>query len=340
MIVAGCGALNLDIIYEIESMEPISQAGFPLEAGRECVLDHSQARELLDFLNSSATLIGKSGGGSAANTICALAKMGHRCYFLGTVGEDEEGEFLTNSMTGVDCSLVTRFGKSSMCIIVIDRINNDRALAVVPGDFALDPDHPKIRMLLENTRILHISSLAHEEGPRVQEGLTGTTGENCLVSFDPGEIYAQRGLDDISGILDKTGLLFASDVEFASIFQGKSVMEVLSQKLFGAHAPERPLGDLPFFQQMASPVLAKKSGSKGALLASRNNVIHCPAKKVESVKDNTGAGDAFNAGLLNAISQGKGAEKALKEAVSLAAFSLGFAGRQWIEHLNQKTISH
>ncbi len=340
MMIAGCGALNLDIIFEIEDMEPIVKAGFPLSPGRECVLNHEEAKELLALLDSEASLMGKSGGGSAANTICALTKMGHSCYFIGSVGDDEEGQYLLDAMKGVDCTLVTRFGKSSMCIIVVDRVSNDRALAVVPGDLAIDPEHPKIQMVLQNARILHISSLAQEKGLEVQRGLASSKGPECLLSFDPGEIYAKRGMEKLAGLLDLTGLLFSSDQEFSSIFHGMSVMEVISKKLFGKNAQGKLLKESSFFKKMPAPVLAKKSGSRGALLASKANVIHCPAKKVENVVDNTGAGDAFNAGLIDAISKGMDPQDALKNAVSLAAFSLGFPGRDWIEHLDAIRPTH
>ncbi len=334
MIVTGCGALNLDIIYEIDNLERIRQAGFPLEPGRECTLSHQRAQELLELLEKTATLMGKSGGGSAANTLCALAKMGHRSYFIGTVGDDPEGDFLLDSMKDVDCSLVSQCGRSSICIIVIDGLSNDRAMAVVPGTLKIDFDNPKMETVLKNTRLFHMSSLVQQEGPSLQGRVLELCTKGCLVTFDPGEIYAQKGFEAIKGLLAQTALLFASDVEFQTIFQGKSIMEVLTKKFFGKRIHPKHLISYKFFKDMPPPVIAKKAGAEGALLASTNLIFKCPAQKVEKIVDNTGAGDAFNAGLIDAIFKNKDPKTALEEAVSTAAFSLMFTGRQWIDHLD------
>ena len=340
MIIAGCGALNLDLIFEITDIDIVARLGIGLEPGRECVMDHQDATDLLTVLKKEAKLLAKSGGGSAANTLCALSRMGHRCFFIGTVGEDNEGEFLLDSMKGVDCSLVNRSGKSSLCIVVIDRLSQDRALAVVPGSLAIDPDEPKTSTILENCRLFHLSSLAQEDGPDLQGHLTALCPSSCIVSFDPGEVYAAKGYKKIKKILLRTWLLSASDVEFEQIFGKKSVMEVISKGLFGSKIQETMEIPFDFFKKMPPPILAKKSGARGALLASTTSIYSCPARDVEKIVDNTGAGDAFDAGLIHAIFSNKGPKKALEDAVSVAAFSIMSPGRTWIDHLDEVIIHH
>ena len=340
MIFTGCGALNLDLIYEVEDIDSVRNAGFDLEPGRECVMNHQGAKDLLTLLEKEAKLLSKSGGGSAANTLCALSRMGHRCFFIGTVGEDDEGEFLLDSMKEVDCSLVNRSGKSNLCIVVIDKESKDRALAVVPGSLAIDPDAPKMRTILENSSLFHLSSLAQEEGPELQGQLIALCPSSCIVSFDPGEVYAAQGYETIQEILLRTWLLFVSDVEFEQIFGKKSIMEVISKGLFGSRIQEIKEIPFDFFKKMPPPILAKKSGARGALLASKTSVYSCPAREVEKIVDNTGAGDAFNAGLIHAIFSNKGPKEALEDAVSVAAFSLMFPGREWIDHLDDVIIHH
>ncbi len=339
IIAVGCGALNLDIIYEIDDLKSIQEAGFPLLPGRECVLQHEMAEELLKVLEKSASLLAKSGGGSAANTLCALAKMNHRCYFIGSVGDDSEGDFLLESMAGVDCSLVNRSGRSSMCIIVIDRIKNDRALAVVPGTLEINLENPKLETVLKNSHVLHMSSLVQDKGPALQAQLAALCSQECMISFDPGEVYASKGFKAINEILERTSLLFASDLEFKTMFGNRSVMEVITKRLFGSKAWNGQVKPHPFFQEMIPPVLALKSGSKGALLASKTTVIKCPARSVDNIVDNTGAGDAFNAGLIDAIFKGKMPKDALEYSVSIAAFSLMFPGRKWIDNLDNFTFT-
>jgi ribokinase len=73
--VVGIGALNIDQIYRVE-------------------------RVLLDGeapVDEPSTVP----GGSAANTIYGLAKLGMRTGFIGAVGDDETGEILIEDFKGV-----------------------------------------------------------------------------------------------------------------------------------------------------------------------------------------------------------------------------------------------
>ncbi|NIT03563.1 sugar kinase, partial [Candidatus Saccharibacteria bacterium] len=55
-------------------------------------------------------LAGKSGGGQAANTVYAMAKMGFSAGLVGKVGEDPNGDFLIRTMESVDTSRVIKSG--------------------------------------------------------------------------------------------------------------------------------------------------------------------------------------------------------------------------------------
>jgi sulfofructose kinase len=68
-------------------------------------------------------------------------------------------------------------------------------------------------------------------------------------------------------------------------------------------------------------------GAGGALAAQGRRRIRCPAFDV-AVRDTTGAGDAFHAGLIWALFQGSGAEAALRTACAVAALSCTIVGAQ------------
>ena len=64
-------------------------------------------------------------------------------------------------------------------------------------------------------------------------------------------------------------------------------------------------------------------GSKGVkFLDQKEEIIHIPAKKIDSVKDATGAGDAFWSGFLFGYTQGFDEERCVKMALRLAAIKL------------------
>ncbi|MCF8884823.1 MAG: PfkB family carbohydrate kinase, partial [Aigarchaeota archaeon] len=68
-------------------------------------------------------------------------------------------------------------------------------------------------------------------------------------------------------------------------------------------------------------------GSQGAVLVTSDKYIYYPSFKVDVV-DTTGAGDAFNAGLAVALSQGHTIEEAVKWANACAALKITKIGAQ------------
>jgi ribokinase len=86
--IVGLGALNLDLIFEVDDLRAISTNHFRLEPGKELFGSDEELQFLLDPLTRVGTLKSRNGGGSAANTIAALARMGVRATFIGKVGQD------------------------------------------------------------------------------------------------------------------------------------------------------------------------------------------------------------------------------------------------------------
>ena len=68
-------------------------------------------------------------------------------------------------------------------------------------------------------------------------------------------------------------------------------------------------------------------GANGAVVVTRNRVVHLPAFKVKAI-DTTGAGDAFNAGLAVALTEGMGIIDAVLFANAVAALSTTKMGAQ------------
>lgn len=91
---------------------------------------------------------------------------------------------------------------------------------------------------------------------------------------------------------------------------------------------------LRLFQDMGGSAIVCKQGSKGATIYSPNLSMTIPAANVLKVVDNTGAGDAFNAGFLHVMLQGASIHKCLMSGIRLAALSMSDFGRGWLDRLN------
>ncbi len=108
MDVIGIGALNVDLFYDVPSLDI---AGVRFEAGAETMDDGTLFARVSGALFGTEP-IAKDGGGSAANTVVALSRMGYSTGFLGIIGKDEDGKFLLSSMKGVDTSRVKRYRRT------------------------------------------------------------------------------------------------------------------------------------------------------------------------------------------------------------------------------------
>jgi sugar/nucleoside kinase (ribokinase family) len=119
--IVGFGALNLDLIFEVRDLKSISSKRSRLEPGKEGFGSDEEFDSLLDQLKQFGTMKSKSGGGSAANTIVALARMGFPTKFIGKVGEDEEGDFLLENLKPAQIDTIRRGQKSGVCLVILDR---------------------------------------------------------------------------------------------------------------------------------------------------------------------------------------------------------------------------
>jgi sugar/nucleoside kinase (ribokinase family) len=325
----GSGALNLDLVYEMDDLEDVRSAGFVLYPGREISGDHETAKALIDFLRSRGTLMAKSGGGSSANTICVLSRLGHKVGFIGITGKDEAGDFILSSMEGVDFSLVKQIGKSAVCVVVIEKEMRNRSMFVAPHDHEVDFLDPAVLKSVSNTRVLHFSSLVQSRGISCQKELADALKPEQILSFDPGELYAARGVEALSGILKRTDLLFVTEeeVKIMTGMAGKAGLETIYPLLSGNRTGHNSSG-LNLFKDTGGAAIICKQGPKGAAIYGSEVFLTIPAERVLEVVDNTGAGDAFNAGFLDVMLQGASAHECLRSGVRLAALSLSAFGRR------------
>ena len=301
MDVVGLGALNVDMVYEVEL------ASFGLEAGRERIGSYEEFKGLLELLKNKGKLRAKSGGGSAANTIYALAKMGFSCGYLGKVGKDEEGNFLLEDLNkiGVDTHKVKRDKKSGVCLVLLGK-SKDRSIIVLPNAndtlvfSELDTDY------INEAEFLHMSSFLGKIPFEAQKQIASET--KAKISFNPGEPHATKGLEELTPILEHTFILFLSQKE-GEILTGKDYKE-------GAKA----------LLNYGIEVIACTLGEKGSYLLSRKEEFEVPPEKVETV-DTTGAGDVYAAGFLAGLLKKLSLSKCARLATKAAAQSIKGYGR-------------
>lgn len=274
----GLGALNWDLIYELPDLAVLSDLDISMRRGEEIHLKSNMLEPLLALLERHGEKKAESGGGQAANTIYALARMGFKTMLAGKVGEDEWGDLILQGLDGIDIKNIIREGRSGICISILTP-EGERSMIAFPNvNDTLKLEDIDITTF-SNCHFLHLTSFAGSCPLRTQIELVKRLKQGPLISFDPGNLYAKAGLDAILPIVKRTYCLFATDNELERI-TGLHHQSAVNQIL-----------------DLGVQLVICKQGARGAYLLDSQRRLDFPAMEVE-VKDVTGAGDCFAAGFL------------------------------------------
>jgi ribokinase len=245
-------------------------------------------------------------GGSAANFAVACSRLGLKSGFIGMIGDDSEGNYLREDLRkeGVDTSGVasTNVYPTGQVYIALDREGKRMMFAFSGAANALDEKDINVKYIA-SSKFLHIADLKNVK-PLIAAAKKAQDAET-KVSLNPGELIAVQGYDEIKDLLSNVDVFISSRNEVNQIFRTEN-LEYAIKKVFKS-GPEIAVITL---------------GSEGCIAADSWEALHrVPAFKTEVV-DTTGAGDAFCAGLLTKLVEGKGLIEAARFASAVAALKI------------------
>jgi ribokinase len=258
--VIGFGAINLDKIYKTNKIVGSGGEGF-------------------------ITDIKAFPGGSAANSITALSKLSLKTGYIGKIGSDEDGKILLKSFEneGVDINgiLKSKQGPSGHSVIFEDRLG-EREIYVYPGSNDELEFEEIIIDYVKNTQALHLTSFIGERPFNAQKRLIELFSD-LIITFDPGDIYASKGLEKLMPILGK------AEIIFTNTFKLEKEKEIITKNNYKVASKE--------LINKGVKKVAVKLGSRGCFVTDSKESYHIEPYRVK-VEGTTGAGDAFNAGFI------------------------------------------
>jgi len=268
--IVGFGALNLDKLYQVNRIAHEDEESFITGKSESC-------------------------GGSAANTIVGLARLGMKTGFIGKVATDQEGSLLHNNLQNENINtkgvLLTDDGRSGTVSGFVDS-DGQRALYVDPGvNDCIGPHEIDINYI-NSSKILHLTSYVgkySERSIKTQESVLNEISNNVSVSFDPGRLYSERGIKFLDRLLNRSDILLINQSELR-LLTGKN-----KDSSFTTHKTLENVQNLQ--QEYGIGMIVVKMGDKGSFVTQINESQFIKAFDVSCI-DTTGAGDAFNAGFL------------------------------------------
>jgi fructokinase len=232
-------------------------------------------------------------GGAPGNTAAGLARLAVRVSIAAHVGDDKEGRFLEATLreSGVDTSRVTFDPDypTTMAFVTIEP-NGDRDFQFKLG--AHDKIRPENVELPAGAQIFHFGSLLQispDAAAATDKLIQQARETGAAVSYDPNYREplwgdAARARQVILETAAKVDIMKVSDAE-AQLLTGIDASLNPEQ---AAEALFLPTMDALFISLGARGVYYKTKAHEG--------IVAVPVHVV--VKDTTGAGDAFNAGIL------------------------------------------
>jgi len=263
--VVGFGALNVDKLFKVNKLAEAEEESFIENYAEAC-------------------------GGSAANTAVGLARLGCRVGFIGKVGCDREGDLLIQDfrVEGVDTTGTIRAGqgKSGSVLGFVDK-KGARALYINSGvNDTIKFDEINVEDVAQ-AQFLHLTSFVGEKSFKTQKKLLGALPSSVKVSFDPGALYARKGFAGLEPIMKKACVLMPNAIE----------LELLTGETDYCKGADFMVG-------RGVKIVAVKLGGDGCYVTDGRERHLIEALNVKVV-DTTGAGDAFCAGFLYGLVNGK-----------------------------------
>jgi len=263
-----------------------------------------QVEKLIDSANLTI-------GSSAVIFACGIARLGLKTTFIGKVGNDNFGQFMTDSMhkLGIDTSGVVVDHNVQTGLTIIFSAGNDRAILTYAGAMHdlkfsdIDQD------LIRRARHLHLGSYYMQDGliPDVPQLFDIAREQGLTISLDTNYDPLEKWNGNLPEVLKRTDIFLPNVTECIAIAHRNNLDQ-----------------SLEYLSGFAKTVVVKM-GRDGATARSGNEIVKAASIPVDVV-DTVGAGDSFDAGFIYGHLKGWEMAKALKLAVVCGSLSTRQAG--------------
>lgn len=275
--VLGIGNALVDIMTKLKNDDLLKENNLP--RGSMQLIDQDFADKLTEATRDLEKL--QSSGGSAANTIHGLARLGVPTGFIGKVGKDELGDLFHDDMKNnkIDPKLFRSQTTTGRSIALVSP-DSERTMATMLGAAVeLSPDDLK-ESIFEGYDYLHIEGYLILNHELLKKAFELAKKQGMKVSLD---LASYNVVEDNLEFL-KTFVKDYVDIIFANEEEAKS---------FTGKEPEAALDDLAEVCDIA----VVKVGKEGSFVKKGAEKVKIDPIDVKPV-DTTGAGDAYAGGFL------------------------------------------
>ena len=266
--------------------------------------------------SDTAAAITVGGGGQAANTAAWLAEAGRAVTLIAAVGDDAAGRERVAELTsaGVTCAVRTFPGAVTGSVVVLSSARERTMMADRGAGLLLDPADVTAAVDAAPDAVhLHLSGYTLLDARCRPAGLAALTAAR------------RRGLTTSVDAASAAPLRQVGTQTFLDLVRETDLLLVNADEAEALAGPGSPAEQGAVLAHTARNVIVKLGGD-GALWCGRESAVRLGATGRVPMRDPTGAGDAFAAGLLAAWTTGAGPLAALAAGAALGAAAVAKIG--------------
>lgn len=274
--VIGIGSALVDILTRIDNDDILKE--LDIRKGSMHLVDEKSTaiieKRLENYESSMAP------GGSAANTIHALSKMGIESGFISFIGKDEIGKFFENSMSSVGVkSYLFHSDTASGTARTIISADGERTFATNLGASLELNERVITSDIFKQWDYCYVEGYLIANKPVFVKTISTAKACGCKVILDLASFnVVEENRDFLNELLPQIDIIFANEEEAKALtlMSAEESLHYIAEKV---------------------EIAVVKVGKNGSLIKRGNEVVQIGCNKIDVV-DTTGAGDMYAAGFL------------------------------------------
>jgi len=298
MKVIGIGNAIIDVLCKVEENFLIENN---LIKGSMKLIDENNLNNLLTKIKIEKVI----SGGSAANTIFGLAKLGNKVGFIGKVNNDEFGKKYEKGLIDENIDFIFSKKKENLatgtCLILITP-DSERTMCTFLG-IAGKINEKDINIdKIKNSEISFLEGYLWDKG-EPKKAFDKVISNSNLSAMSLSDIFCvERHKESFLNLIrNKLDIIFANEGEIMAIINAKKFDDVIS------------------FSKEINKLIVITRGEKGSVAINGTKITECSAEKNLKIIDLTGAGDLFAAGFLHSYMKKDSIKDCLLNATKLSS---------------------
>jgi sugar/nucleoside kinase (ribokinase family) len=306
--IIGMGNALTDVLASMDDDRILDQLG--LSKGSMTLIDKDKFMQVNALLSEMPTQL--AAGGSAGNTIRALACLGAETAFIGKIGDDTYGNFYAESLEklGTENRLSVAVNEPSGVASTFISKDGERTFATYLGASQLKTED-FTPSLFEGRTYLYIEGYMVQDHDMILRAITLAKEAGLTVCIDLASYNIVEQDRDFFALLINhyVDIVFANEEE-ARAFTGKEAREALDELA------------------RTCSIVVVKARAEGAFIRKGAETVQVAAPPVPHVTDTTGAGDYFAAGFMYGLLRGFPLEKCGEIGSLLAGYIIQVIGAE------------